>query len=78
MGQPQRAWKDAGVGDRIGSPREQIGEADGFAQVVRKDAEREVETSADPPQQPAQQVAVAPASRSRSGAEGGRASPWLS
>ena len=53
-------------------------QADGFAQVAGKDTEREVEASADPPQWPAQQVWVAAASRSRSGAAAGRASPWLS
>ena len=76
--QASRAREQARVGDGVGGAREQIGEADGFAQVAGKDTEREVEASADPPQWPAQQVWVAPASRSRSGAAAGRASPWLS
>src|SRR5205814_2327042 len=78
MEEPGGAREHARVGDGVGGAREQIREADWLAQISGNDAEREVEAPADPPQKTAQQVFVASASRSRSGAAAGRASPWPS
>ena len=78
MREPRRARISARVGDGVGGAREQVRESDGLAEIARKDPKRKVEAPADAAQEAPQQVGVASASRSRSGASAGRASPSLS